>query len=85
LPVIASRIGALAELVEEGVTGLLFEPGNAVDLSHKMQWAMDHADEMRRMGLAARDHYVNYFTAEKNYEQLLSIYRDAIDAVKTET
>ncbi len=36
LPVIASRIGGLPELVDDGVTGLLFEPGNAEDLAQKM-------------------------------------------------
>ncbi len=40
LPVIASRIGALAVLVEDGVTGLLFEPGNAQE--HKLCSVMPH-------------------------------------------
>lgn len=78
LPVIASRIGALAELVEDGVTGLLFEPGNADDLAAKMGWAIEHPDEMRRMGDAARARYEALYTPERNYEQLMLIYRDAI-------
>ena len=36
LPVIASRLGALESLVEDGRTGLLFEPGNPHDLAMKM-------------------------------------------------
>jgi len=36
LPVVASDIGALAEVVEDGVTGLLFETGNAVELADRL-------------------------------------------------
>ena len=80
LPVIASRIGALAELVEDGVTGLLFEPGDSVDLSRKMRWAIDHPDRMREMGVAARKRYDAHYTAERNYIQLADIYAEAIAA-----
>ncbi len=79
LPVIASRIGALAELVEDGVTGLLFEPGNASDLAAKLQWAQQNAEKMRQMGQNARKRYEADYSAEKNYGQLMAIYSDAID------
>ena len=78
LPVLASRIGALAELVEDGVTGLLVEPGNAVEWAAKMQWALDHPEQMAQMGRAARAHYERCFTADVNHGQLTTIYRDAI-------
>jgi glycosyltransferase involved in cell wall biosynthesis len=82
LPVIASRIGALAELVTDGVNGLLFEPGNAKDLADKMRWAQQHPTEMAAMGHNARKLYEAEFTAERNYQQLMVIYQDAIAAVK---
>jgi len=81
LPVIASRIGALAELVEDGVTGLLFEPRNADDLASKLRWAHSHPAEMARMGRAARAHYETHFTAAGNYRQLMAIYDGAIAEV----
>ena len=37
-PVICSRIGGLPEIVDDGVTGLLFEPGNAEDLAEKIRY-----------------------------------------------
>lgn len=77
-PVIASRLGALAELVEDGVTGLLFNPGDAEDLASKMAWALQHPDEMRLMGNAARACYEAFYSPERNYGQLMSIYREAI-------
>jgi glycosyltransferase involved in cell wall biosynthesis len=78
LPVIASRHGAMAEIVRDGQTGLLFEPGNADDLVAKAQWASSHPHEMRQMGAAARLEYESKYTASHNYEQLMAIYRDAI-------
>ena len=82
LPVIASRLGAMAELVEEGVTGLLFNPGDADDLAAKLQWAQAHPEQMRVMGEAARARYEAFYTAEINYQQLMAIYRDAIADVQ---
>jgi glycosyltransferase involved in cell wall biosynthesis len=78
LPVIASRLGAMAELVEDGVTGLLFAPGDVADLALKMQWALDHPERMAAMGQAARGVYEARYTADINHSQLLAIYRDAI-------
>lgn len=80
LPVIASRIGALAELVQDGETGLLFNAGDAADLGEKMRWAQAHPEEMARMGRNARVLYEAQFTAERNHQQLLAIYQDAIGA-----
>ena len=77
LPVIASRIGALPELVQHGRTGLLAEPGDAADLARQMAWALDHPEAMREMGRAARAHYEAHWTGEANLRQLLAIYADA--------
>lgn len=78
-PVIASRIGGLAEIVEDGVTGLHFEPGNAEDLAAKITWASNHPEEMRRMGENARREYGMKYTPERNYEMLMDIYHQAIE------
>lgn len=78
LPVIASRLGAMAELVRDGETGLLFDPGNAHDLAVKMRWADSHPDVMRRMGEAARAEYEARYTSETNFGLLMAIYQDAI-------
>lgn len=80
LPVIASRLGAMGEIVEDGRTGLLFEPGNAADLAQKLAWAEANPDEMARMGRNARAEYEAKYTAEMNYQQLMAIYVEAIEA-----
>lgn len=77
LPVIASRIGALAAIVGDGRTGLLFEPGDAQDLARKITWAQAHPAEMAAMGRQARAQYEAEFSADVNYRRLLDIYRQA--------
>jgi glycosyltransferase involved in cell wall biosynthesis len=79
LPVIASRIGALADLMREGETGLLFEPGNSRDLADKMNWALAHPERMMEMGRKARTQYEAEFSAEVNYRMLMDIYEGVLD------
>jgi glycosyltransferase involved in cell wall biosynthesis len=81
LPVIASNLGPLRELVDDGVTGLLFEAGDSSDLARKMHWAQANPQRMTQMGVQARAKYEAEFTADRNYEQLLAIYRGAIAEV----
>jgi glycosyltransferase involved in cell wall biosynthesis len=84
LPVIASRIGALSEIVRDGETGLLFTPGDTRDLADKMAWAQSHPEEMQRMGREARLTYERLYTPEINYKILMDIYSDAIAEAKVE-
>jgi glycosyltransferase involved in cell wall biosynthesis len=84
LPVIASRLGALADIVGDGVTGLLFNPGDANDLAKKVTWAASHPEQMVRMGQAARVEYEAKYTPERNYEILMDIYEDAIRGLHDE-
>lgn len=77
-PVIASRIGALASLVEDGKTGLLFQPGDPGDLQQKLDWARANPLAMAEMGQAARRQYLEKYSPGVNHAQLLAIYREAI-------
>jgi len=80
VPVIASRLGAMQEIVEDGRTGLHFKPGDADDLAAKVDWAWTHPREMEEMGREARTEYEAKYTAERNYEMLMKIYAKAIAA-----
>ena len=79
LPVVASQLGVMAEIVEDGRTGLLFEPGNPEDLAEKVEWAWTHPKEVKRMGEEARREYEEKYTAERNYRMLMEIYQLAME------
>ncbi|MFB8791746.1 MAG: glycosyltransferase family 4 protein [Potamolinea sp.] len=82
LPVLASRLGSMAEIVKDGVTGLHFEAGNSADLADKMQWANEHPEEMISLGKNARIAYESFYTPENNYQQLLAIYQQVRENVR---
>ena len=77
LPVIASRQGALAELVEPGRNGLLFEAGSARDLARRLAWAEAFPEKMRQMGECAKADYQARFVADWSYQRLFGERRRA--------
>lgn len=74
-PVICSRLGAMKEIVEDGRTGLHFNPGDPDDIAAKVEWAWNHPDQMNAMRHEARCEYEGRYTAERNAELLTDIYR----------
>lgn len=76
-PVVASKIGAITELVDHGRTGLHFRPSDPVDLADKIQWLLDHPTELRQMRQEARTEFEKKYTAEDNYRRLMEIYAHA--------
>jgi glycosyltransferase involved in cell wall biosynthesis len=77
-PVLCSRLGGMTEIVEDHVTGLHFNSGDAEDLARKVEWAWNHPLELTKMGRAARRKYEKDYTAEKNYSLLMEIYEQAL-------
>lgn len=78
MPVIASRLGTMQEIVEDGVNGLLFDPNNPDDLTAKLDWAKAHPEEMIRFGINARRAYEEKYCSSINYNNLINIYKEAM-------
>ena len=78
LPVLASRLGALAELVEPGRNGLLFAPGSARDLARRLAWAEAFPEKMRQMGECARADYESRFIGDWSWQKLYGERRRSI-------
>ena len=74
VPAVASRIGAIPELVAENETGLLFDPDNPDEFVERVRWAWSHPGEMDQMGVAARQRYLERYSAEKSYESLMKVW-----------
>lgn len=77
-PVLASAAGALPELVEAGETGLHFPPGDAAGLADRVLLMGGERGVADTMRVAARQAYEDRFTAARNLEQLVSVYRSAL-------
>jgi len=79
LPVIATRLGSAAEIVRDGTSGWHFNPEDPQDLARIIRLAWSNPEEMKHRGEMARKQYEDYYSAEKNYQMLLSIYQTAIN------
>ncbi len=84
LPVIASRLGSLEEIIDDGVNGGLFEPGNPEALKERIDWLMQEADRPR-MRQASRQAYEERFNSQRNLEMLLDIYQQTINGHKSKS
>ena len=65
LPVIASRIGPVAESVLEGINGFIVDPNQPDQIAKKLAILAEDRDLRTAMGKASRSHYLNHFTEEK--------------------
>jgi glycosyltransferase involved in cell wall biosynthesis len=77
-PVIASKLGAMAEIIDDGRTGLHFKPGDHVDLVSKVRRLLADPLELAAMREAARQEFDQKFTAESNYQNLMAIYNHVL-------
>jgi glycosyltransferase involved in cell wall biosynthesis len=75
-PVLAANIGAIAEITDNGRTGLHFRPGDPSDLAAKVDWLLSHPEKLAHMRKEARREYELKYTAERNYEILMGIYNN---------
>ncbi len=79
VPTIASHLGGMREMIDEGRTGLLVVPADAGDLAAKVSWMFSHDTEVAELGRAARAEYEAHYRAGTNCARLIEIYRQAIE------
>ena len=77
-PVIGANLGSVPELVENGVTGLLFEPKDNRDLAEKIKSLFQDPKMAKKMGRRARRKVEEIYSAEKYYPKLMQIYEELI-------
>lgn len=77
-PVVASRIGGIPELVRDGTTGLLFDPGNASELSEKIRDLLADRSRRETFGRNAREIVEIEYSLERHGAALFSLYADLI-------
>lgn len=82
LPVVASRIGGLQEIIDENETGLFFDVDDPRDLVNKITTLWHDRDARSRMGKAAYLKASIEYSEAVYYKRLMEIYRSAIDKQK---
>jgi glycosyltransferase involved in cell wall biosynthesis len=77
LPVVSTDIGAAAELVHDGRTGVHFRSGDPLSLAAAADRLWGTPSQTRAMGAEARAVYLSKYTAETNYALLMDLYSRA--------
>jgi glycosyltransferase involved in cell wall biosynthesis len=73
-PVVASRIGGIPDIVDDGRTGLLTPPGDAAAIARALLTLLDEPVRRKAIGEAARVHVEEHFDAMKWARQLRMLY-----------
>ena len=73
-PVIGSNIGGIPEMVIENETGLLFNPGNYLELREKINFLLSNPSLITEMGKNAREKVEKEYYAKTHYERLMGVY-----------
>jgi hypothetical protein len=77
-PAIGCRIGGMQEVIDDGITGLLAEPGDTASLQAALDTLLADAGKREAMGKAGRDRYLQNYTREIFVQRTLEFYRDVL-------
>src|SRR3989338_3153067 len=77
-PVLASDIGGIPEIIENGYNGFLFKPGDGNNLLNQLDRLWKDTSLCRKLGVQARQTVEKKYGPEKHYRNLMKIYNDAI-------
>jgi len=78
-PVVASRVSAIPEIVEDGVTGLLVPPRDPEALAEAIIALLQDRERAEAMGQAGRERVERYFTVERMVQQTKALYEELIE------
>jgi glycosyltransferase involved in cell wall biosynthesis len=81
LPVVASRVGGIPELVEEGRNGYLFEPGDADALAAYLNRIQRDPSLRISMGQSSLEKFQCHFSMQSMVEQTVTVYKEALPHV----
>lgn len=77
-PVIASAIGGMKEIISDGETGILVEPGNKTQLADSVNWVINNPNKADEMGNRARSYVIKNHSPSNQAERYLEVYYRAI-------
>lgn len=75
VPVVASRVGGIPEIIDGSTTGLLAEPGNAEDFAVKICSLLEDEESASRMALAGREFAAANFNSDRMVSETQALYQ----------
>jgi glycosyltransferase involved in cell wall biosynthesis len=78
IPIVATRVGAVPELIEDGKHGLLVQPGSAIELCEAMLKMLDDDTNRQLYGKQARQRVLTEFAPQKELEVYWEIYQECL-------
>ena len=78
LPVVATCVGGIPDILQHGVNGLLVPPGNVRELSAKLKQLLLDKTARIQMGYSARERFMQKYTLTKFYEGLTGIFEQVL-------
>ena len=79
LPVIATNIGGLPELIDDGKSGILVPPGDVQALSNAIKYLIENPDGRLKMGRLGRQRVLDKFTIEGNVRKTEEIFLEMLE------
>lgn len=77
-PVVASNVGGIPDVVDDGVTGFLVPPGDSLSLSRKILRLLEEPHLAHRMGLAARERINEKFDVRTMVREIVDLYETCL-------
>ncbi len=81
IPVLASNISGIKEVVRDNYNGLLFEPGNSQEIADKINYLFSHPEEARRMGSCGKQYVIDKFHWSRIAKDTISLYYHTLNEV----
>jgi glycosyltransferase involved in cell wall biosynthesis len=77
-PIVATRVGGMPDLIEDGATGRLVPPGDVAAMRDAIRDLLNSPEQRRRLGEAARARAEEHFRVDRWIDQVLEVYRGAL-------
>ena len=74
VPTVGTQVGGLCEAIVNGETGLLVEPSSSTELANATEWMLDHPEQRKILGAAAKRYVMKNFNSEVEIKKLLHIF-----------
>ena len=82
VPVVATKVGGLPEIVEDGINGFLVEPRSPSAIAEKVIWLLDNKESAKRLGANGRETVAQKFDINTTVREYYELYKEVLEGKK---